>query len=96
MRCPGGLNENQAAESTLSWLLSLLPLYDLTPGDKQTGDNEDHEGGQLAAEVSEESAREPVTGRSGLHRETARRELEEYFDDDRSHQKTADCDARAD
>ena len=44
-RCPGGLNENWAAESTLSWLLSLLSLYDLTPGNKQTGDNDDHEEG---------------------------------------------------
>jgi hypothetical protein len=64
MRCLGGLNEQQAAESPLSWLLSLLPLHDLTPGNKQTGDNENHEGGQAATEVSEESARKPVAGRS--------------------------------
>jgi len=32
----------------------------------------------------------------GLSGKMARRELEEYFDDDRSHQTTADRDARAD
>jgi hypothetical protein len=59
---PDGLNANQGAESTISWLMSLLSMYELQLGEQQTIGGDDHHEPISAPETADEGATAAMTG----------------------------------
>jgi hypothetical protein len=59
---PDGLNANQGAESTISWLMSLLSMYELQLGNQQTAGGNDHHEPISAPETANEGATTAMAG----------------------------------